>query len=79
MNEDVPHAHGNGALIAEEKDPETNHSSSRKQQRWGLLTNICKVNTVYLLYSMILSSTGISGAMLELQHCICHSYLCTKD
>ena len=45
MNEDEPHANENGALIDKEKDPEAHQSAARKQQRWSLLTSICKVNT----------------------------------
>ena len=67
MDEDEPHAHDNGALIAKEKDPEANHSATGKQQRWGLLTNICKVDTINCLYSAVSASTVILVAVLELQ------------
>ena len=49
MDEDEPLANEDEALIAKEKDPEANHSAAGKQQRWGLLTSICKVNTINCL------------------------------
>lgn len=73
MDEDEHYADENGAFIAKEKDPEANRSAARKQQRWGLLTNIFKVNTLNCLYSVISASTTVLVAEIELQRCVCHS------
>ena len=59
MDEDEPLVDEGGALIGKEKDPEANHSAAGKQQRWGLLTNICKVNTISCLHSMLSPNTAI--------------------
>ena len=59
MDEDEPLADEGGALIAKEKDPEANQSAAGKQQKWGLLTSICKVNTISCLHSMLSPDTAI--------------------
>ena len=70
--------HENGALLAEEKDPEADHSAARKQQRWGLLTYMYKVNALNCLHSVLIASTAILVALIELQRRVCDNYPWTK-
>ena len=70
MDEDEPHANEDGALIAKEKDPEAHQSAARKQQRWGLLTSICKVNITESPLQRVTTQHSNLLALLQLQNCI---------
>ena len=78
MDDNEPHVHENGALLAEEKDPEADHSAARKQQRWGLLTYMYKVNALHWLPRVLIASPAIRVALIERQRRVCDNYPWTK-